>query len=899
MVINESINDIYFDASLNCLITDVTIDYLFEVRQSTLIDEHFLRMLCTIGSWAMWNRLKRSHSTSVKWKNQPTFFQLNNETDRLLRGILTYINRHFRENPMSNVQVAVFTWAQSIMDVIPFVPFFVKTGYPEATLEWLSIEPNETMISLRSWRESLDFVHNLARHESGVKALNQLGAISILKAWKGRYLSESTLSNDENYEDLRVVYYMSYALLLEPALLKRENSMDLQVALDHILDRAVQAFQSTSLHYGPYHVSEFWTALARFTQTAKMNSNDGYVGSIRQSANGILFNLDLIQQSHLPSKPDIDDHIDGVKVMISYSHKDSAFCRRLVNTLKDQVQGDLWVDFIKLEPPYEDDWEEIAEAISNCDVVAMIVTADYCSSKSCRREVIHSDKRNKPMIPIYQGSEYEPDDWFEIRAGSATWVRFGSMNSDEEVMQTLVKLINSHKKTKNRSDVAIVSQKPYLENNHTVPPIMILTQTSDILSSPLPDPVPLLPLPTSNLTTSSLVTTPRKPIEQWTSEEVHQWLCLPPSILQFSSGRALLAYARLIPDEDAERDEQFRLRSFVHNWNLDELALFLKRIPNVQELMIQIKTDYDTRLIDGQQIFFHISSLSLTKFSYFLEFDYSHSFDDTNILSSWQQFNQEFICIKSDDNNTLVLITLPFECSYLFLRCSIAKNKIFSDIYGSQVRYLTLCDVSTQLAETFSITNKCHRIHTFVLRVDETIVPKSVQQIQLCELPYLKCFVALEKPSVNADDFRKLFEVSPNLYHLAVNYEFIEPMFDNKSVCYFLEHRITHLLISVTSIISLEPVTVSISRLASVFPSLKHLYFYIEIYNQSVESLILSIFNHLSKWNFLVSFGVANITMDSKILAKGIREWVLENSFLNDNDSFLTDYSAETFRVWL
>ncbi|CAF4747895.1 unnamed protein product, partial [Rotaria sp. Silwood2] len=166
---------------------------------------------------------------------------------------------------MSSTQAVVFTWTQSIMDVIPFVPFFVKTGYPEAALEWLSIEPNEPMISIRSWRESLDFVHNLARHESGVKALNQLGAISILKTWKGRYLSESTLSNDENYEDLRVVYYMSYALLLEPTLLKREHPMDLQLALDDILDRAVQAFQSTSLHYGPYHVSEFWTALARFT----------------------------------------------------------------------------------------------------------------------------------------------------------------------------------------------------------------------------------------------------------------------------------------------------------------------------------------------------------------------------------------------------------------------------------------------------------------------------------------------------------------------------------------------------------------------------------------------------------------------------------------------------------
>jgi hypothetical protein len=34
-------------------------------------------------------------------------------------------------------------------------------------------------------------------------------------------------------------------------------------------------------------------------------------------------------------------------------------------------------------------------------------------------------------------------------------------------------------------------------------------------------------------------------------------------------------------------------------------------------------------------------------------------------------------------------------------------------------------------------------------------------------------------------------------------------------------------------------------------------------------------------------------------LTKGIREWVIENSLLNDNDSFHTDYSDNTFRVWL
>jgi len=170
----------------------------------------------------------------------------------------------------------------------------------------------------------------------------------------------------------------------------------------------------------------------------------------------------------------------------------------------------------------------------------------------------------------------------------------------------------------------------------------------------------------------------------------------------------------------------FRLRSFFHTWNLDDLVLILKRIPNVQELFIEISTDYDIRLIDGQEMFSHLSSLPLTKFSYFIQYDDSSSFDHTNLLYSWQQFNQEFMCIKSDDEHTLVLYTLPFDISYLFLRYSLAQNKIFSDNYSAQVRSLTLYETSTRMAETFSILNKCHRIQRLVLRVDEGIVTSKV-----------------------------------------------------------------------------------------------------------------------------------------------------------------------------
>ena len=71
--------------------------------------------------------------------------------------------------------------------------------------------------------------------------------------------------------------------------------------------------------------------------------------------------------------------------------------------------------------------------------IIMIVTENYCSSKSCRREVIHADKRIKRMIPVYQGKDYKPEDWFEIRVASSTWVRFGDKKSDEEVIDTLLK----------------------------------------------------------------------------------------------------------------------------------------------------------------------------------------------------------------------------------------------------------------------------------------------------------------------------------------------------------------------------------------------------------------------------------------------------------------------------
>jgi hypothetical protein len=170
----------------------------------------------------------------------------------------------------------------------------------------------------------------------------------------------------------------------------------------------------------------------------------------------------------------------------------------------------------------------------------------------------------------------------------------------------------------------------------------------------------------------------------------------------------------------------FRLRSYRHYWDLDALLPILKRIPNVEELIIEIITNNDIRLIDGQEMFLHLPSSSLKKFSYFLQYENASSLDDTNILSSWQQFNQEFSCLRTDDRHTFVLFTTPFNIPYLSLDYLLGENKIFSDIYSSQVQSLSLYGISTSLAETFPILNKCHYIRRVTVRIDDGLIPRKI-----------------------------------------------------------------------------------------------------------------------------------------------------------------------------
>lgn len=650
MQIHPLMNDYYFNLSLIYLTSDTTIDYLTNKNDkisSSNIDEYFLHLFTSIGTSSINMKRNISYTYFISHKNIPTFFQLNDSTEHLLQAFIVYLNN----SSQSDCYISILKWLSNMTDINGFTPYFVKTGYPNAILQWLSTKQN---LSIQSWLLIFTILHNIALHWMGVKAFNKLKATSILKQWKEQYLSDlSIIHSNENDKDILIVYYLVYAILLEPKELKKETISDIQTVLDHILERIILAFDSPKLIYGPFNVCEYLNGLSKLVvndtfliyimsheniyelfiekfllfnnlcettalntlicsslytifwsisfqteynlklklnekfldlveQTATVQSKDEPILIMRRAAKGILFNLDRIDMDVEPIEDitttnDNNNNDNQIKVMISYAHKDTTFCKKLFTNLQEHFQGYIWVDFDKLSPPYEDDWEEIAKAITQCDIILMIVTENYCSSKSCRREVIHADKRNKRMIPIYQGKDYIPEDWFEIRVGSATWVRFGDKRSDEQVTENLLSLINVQDKTKQTNNeppvqdrkIELKNQRSIIDNQIIEPPLPATTFT------------PILEIP--HIKEAPVDIIPMSPIEQWTSEEVQQWLDIPSSTLQLSSGRALLTYMNLLSHDDAQYDEyEYRMRN--HNISREQFSNLISSFTSIRSL---------------------------------------------------------------------------------------------------------------------------------------------------------------------------------------------------------------------------------------------------------------------------------------------------------------------------
>ena len=139
--------------------------------------------------------------------------------------------------------------------------------------------------------------------------------------------------------------------------------------------------------------------------------------------------------------------------------------------------------------------------------------------------------------------------------------------------------------------------------------------------------------------------------------------------------------------------------------------------------LLQFEANDDLSLLNGEVIYPLISVLKINKFSYFLRYSSVIFIDHAKILPTWEQFNQELVCIKNDDQKRLLLYTLPFVSRLLILPCSTATNEIFIKHYTPQVNIFTLAGLSTDRRDTFSAIKKCRRLQSLNLRTIGDIIP--------------------------------------------------------------------------------------------------------------------------------------------------------------------------------
>ncbi|CAF3993925.1 unnamed protein product [Rotaria sordida] len=273
--------------------------------------------------------------------------------------------------------------------------------------------------------------------------------------------------------------------------------------------------------------SEELKSNSKFLITVKSLANDHeetlgdqyvskHMSSILKAANGILWNLDennparTVRTTAIPEiKKALQSDINitnQTRVMVSYSHADKEFCHQLVQVLQKDIRLHIWVDFVYCFT--EDLWEEIGEAIEQSNVILFLMSKDYQDSKSCRQEVMYAkDSLKKRFIPIYIKKDFVATSWLGVRIVGPQYIRFGKKSFDDTIKE-LIKLIvedkNQQESDKNKitkpstTSPSIIENKPIDNTNN---------QTKSTEDNHIK----------SNRKSS------KKPVEQWTKEDIVQW----------------------------------------------------------------------------------------------------------------------------------------------------------------------------------------------------------------------------------------------------------------------------------------------------------------------------------------------------------------------------------------
>ena len=127
-------------------------------------------------------------------------------------------------------------------------------------------------------------------------------------------------------------------------------------------------------------------------------------------------------------------------VFISYSRRDKVFTQKLVESLQT-ANREVWADWDSI--PAASDWTaEIRQGIEEADSVVFVLSPEWVKSNECRKEMDHSIKMGKRLLPILH---IMPADGQEVPSELAklNWVYMRDTDDFSKAFQTLLSAMDA------------------------------------------------------------------------------------------------------------------------------------------------------------------------------------------------------------------------------------------------------------------------------------------------------------------------------------------------------------------------------------------------------------------------------------------------------------------------
>ncbi|CAF1649215.1 unnamed protein product [Adineta ricciae] len=412
-------------------------------------------------------RLFNTEQDAVKFPQQQIVLQM----------WLKYVDENTQSFYYTNLIPMLLTIFQNLSANVGLVPLFVDACFPSTVVSWLS--SINWMLNNELQLFPLSIIYNLARHNRGNKNradadtlyYNTLAllykpenvhdeAVEIepilkqllsktLSAFRDPKLTYGTLHLREFFLAFNILFINEELITKTLKQTVDGKSIDANFFMDMFTSTLKEdilaqtlllniMYRITSTKSFKHQIKENHVSMNTLKKLKSKSMKNIYLPrytvDLLTAVNGILRNLNMKEQSstNKPEKKEAFSNQSNLikkKVMISYSHQNSGFCKTLSSKLEEDSQLSIWTDSKRSGHNYV--WKDIATAMDNADVIICIVTQDYVGSESCMGEFRYAiedlDMKSKNgLIPILIGRNYKLPGHVAIPMKGPDYIRFNA-----------------------------------------------------------------------------------------------------------------------------------------------------------------------------------------------------------------------------------------------------------------------------------------------------------------------------------------------------------------------------------------------------------------------------------------------------------------------------------------